>query len=196
MVVGIDEVGRGPLAGPVCVGVFACTKKSLAYIQKYAPCKITDSKKMSAKNRQKVVDFLDNWIPAIAGMTIHYAIGSSSATYIDKYGIVKAIQAAMYKAIKKLPVDVNDVFLLDGGLKLLPIYKNQTTIIKGDQKELAISLASIVAKQYRDAFMCKLAKKYPGYYFENHVGYGTKAHYKAIKEKGVIKGVHRESFIL
>ena len=96
------------------------------------------------------------------------------------------------KFLNKKPDETQ--ILLDGGLRAPKEYKNQKTIIKGDEKELAIALASIVAKVTRDVLMVKLAKKYPGYRLEKHKGYGTKKHYQALKNKG-ISAIHRKSFL-
>lgn len=186
--IGIDEVGRGPIAGPVCVGVFCCDKKVLAKILKNAPCAVTDSKKMTAKNREAIVAFLKT-VP-----DIFYAVGYSSSDYIDRHGITKSIQAAIHKALKKIPADCTDTYLLDGSLSLPPEYKKQQTIIKGDLNEPTISLASIVAKVERDAHMVNLAKKYPDYCFEKHKGYGTKDHYLAIQKHGATP-LHRRTFL-
>lgn len=186
--IGIDEVGRGPIAGPVAVGVFCCEPETLAKILKTAPCKITDSKKMTSKNREAVVEFLKTT------PDIFYAVGYSSSNHIDRHGITKSIQVAMQKALAKIPVDYTDTYLLDGGLQLSLGYKNQTTIIKGDLNELIIGLASIIAKVSRDAQMTTLAKKYPQYGFEKHKGYGTKDHYLAIRKHGPTP-FHRRTFL-
>lgn len=201
MYVGIDEVGRGPLAGPVCVGVFSCDQKTLKWILKNAPCKITDSKKMTAKNRAAVVKFIESLGTPLkterkqAFLNFKYSVGYTSASFIDKHGIVLAISSAMKKACDKVASGVDDYYVLDGGLKLPVEYKRQKTIIKGDLSEPIISLASIVAKESRDDFMKKLGKKYPVYGFENHMGYGTLAHRRAIQKVGQISGIHRKSFI-
>lgn len=187
-IIGIDEVGRGPIAGPVCVGVFCCDKKVLAKILKNAPCVVTDSKKMTAKNREAVVTFLKT-VP-----NIFYSVGYASSTHIDKYGITKSIQAAMQKALAKIPGDFCDTYLLDGGLILPLEYKKQQTVIKGDLSEPIISLASIVAKVDRDAYMINLSKKYLEYGFEKHKGYGTKDHYLAIRKHGPTP-LHRRTFL-
>jgi ribonuclease HII len=190
--VGIDEVGRGPLAGPVCVGVFCCDQKTLKWLLKNAPCKITDSKKMTHSRRAQIVSFLETHMDHIE---YKYAIGYTAANIIDTKGIVFAINTAIKKALAKLSLGTSEYYLLDGGLKLPPEFKNQKTIIKGDLVEPMISLASIVAKESRDEYMRKLSKKYPGYGFEKHMGYGTLEHRRVIQKVGQIGGVHRKSFI-
>lgn len=109
-------------------------------------------------------------------------------------GISKAIKNCLEKSLKKLNVKPHECqVLLDGGLKAPSIYKNQKTIIKGDEKEWAIAFASIVAKVSRDTLMCRLAKKYPKYCFEIHKGYGTKKHCELIRKYG-LSGEHRKCF--
>ena len=186
--IGIDEVGRGPLAGPVAV----C---ALCLQNNFQPNKFKnfkDSKKLSHSQRLK-------WLDKIAGEkrkgNIIYKVCFQSNKVIDKRGLTFAIKKALTGAINFLNINPKSCqVLLDGGLKAPVEYIYQKTIIKGDEKELAIALASIVAKVTRDGLMVSLAKKYTGYGLEKHKGYGTKDHYKAIKNKG-ISAIHRKSFL-
>jgi ribonuclease HII len=208
--IGIDEAGRGPLAGPVAVGAFAIRSKSILKMFKGA----RDSKKLTPEQRE--VFFLKIKEAKKAGH-VHFAVSFSSATIIDKKGIVPSIKSALNRSLKKLERDFIQEkplygaqykgspmyrwlsldtckVLLDGSLKAPRRYLNQKTIIGGDDKEPVISLASICAKVLRDRKMKRLAKKYTQYGFEIHKGYGTKAHYKAIKKHGFSKE-HRRSFL-
>jgi ribonuclease HII len=213
--IGIDEAGRGPLAGPVAVGAFAVRSKSALKMFKG----VRDSKKLSELQREAF--FLKIKEAKKAGH-VHFAVSFSSATIIDKKGIVPAIKSALNRSLKKVERDFvrgptlykprsdlctkvrpctnqgptlnNCRVLLDGSLKAPRRYLNQKTIIGGDDIEPVISLASICAKVLRDHKMTRMAKKYPQYGFEIHKGYGTKAHYKAIKKHGFLKE-HRKSFL-
>lgn len=186
-VVGIDEVGRGPLAGPVAVCAF---KMPIDFVAKSFG-KIKDSKKLTPKHREEIFEKLK--INKKDGI-VDYHVFYETAKRIDKIGLSKAIKNCLDKALSKLKVKPEEcLVLLDGGLKAPEKYKNQKTIIKGDEKERAIAFASIVAKVSRDSLMCKLAKKYPKYYFEIHKGYGTKKHCEAINKNGLCTE-HRRSF--
>ncbi|MGB8815744.1 MAG: ribonuclease HII [Minisyncoccia bacterium] len=187
-VVGIDEVGRGPLAGPVTVCAFVMPIDFNA--KNFG--KIKDSKKLKFTEREenfcKLKELKKN-------KKVNYAVSFESSRTIDKIGIVPAIKKALEKTLEKLKLNPkNCQILLDGGLKAPDKYKNQKTIIKGDEKERVIAFASIVAKVSRDTLMCRLAKKYPNYCFEVHKGYGTKKHYEKIKKYGICKE-HRKCFL-
>jgi ribonuclease HII len=195
-VVGIDEVGRGPIAGPVAVCAL-CLQNDFG-IENFRPLvrlrtkKLRDSKKLSHKQRlvwlEKINEERDKG-------NIVYKVSFESNKIIDTKGIVFAITRALENSLDFLNKNKNDCeVLLDGGLKAPVEYKNQKTIIKGDEKELAIALASIVAKVTRDDLMVKLARKYTGYGLEKHKGYGTAEHYKALNNKG-ISVIHRKSFL-
>jgi ribonuclease HII len=126
---------------------------------------------------------------------ISYKVSFQSNKIIDKRGLSFAINKCLTDSLKYLKIKPEEcLVLLDGGLHAPEKYKNQKTIIKGDEKELAIALASIVAKVTRDILMVRLAKKYPGYGLERHKGYGTRGHYKALKNKG-LSPIHRRSFL-
>jgi ribonuclease HII len=190
--IGIDEAGRGPLAGPVAVGVFAIRKDLRAKSKVLKKAK--DSKVLKEKEREEIFKEIQKEQKENMCM---YAVGQSSAQYIDKYGIVPAIKSAMKKALDKLGLDPNECeVLLDGSLKAPDEYINQKTIIKGDSKIPVISAASICAKVIRDRYMKKIAKKkeYIMYELDIHKGYGTLRHRNAIKKYG-ISGIHRKCFL-
>ncbi len=191
-IVGIDEVGRGPLAGPVAVGAVAINSAVYNSRLKKEFKGIRDSKKLSEKKREE-------WFKKIklAQMCgdIKFSVSFTTPTIIDKKGIVFSIQSALDKSLSNLKVkpEYAQIFL-DGGLKAPKEYKNQKTIIHGDDLVQIISIASVVAKVTRDRLMVRFAKKFPQYGFERHKGYGTKAHYLAIKKHGITK-IHRRSFL-
>lgn len=186
-IVGIDEAGRGPLAGPVSVGAV----RLLVDFDEMLVVGAKDSKKMTPLSRERLYRCMHEL--RTAGV-LGFAVGFSDAAMIDREGIVPAIRAALESALKSLHLDPEECEVrLDGGLKAPEHFKNQTTIIRGDQTELAISLASIAAKVERDTLMCEIASQYPGYSLEVHKGYGTAAHLNAIREKG-LSPIHRASF--
>jgi len=186
--IGIDEVGRGPLAGPVAV----CTLCLKSSFDKSKFKNFKDSKKLSHFQRVKCLKKIDE---EKEKGNIIYKVCFQSNKVIDKKGLTFAIKKALAESINFLNIHPESCWvLLDGGLKAPVKYRYQKTIIKGDEKELAIALASIVAKVTRDSFVTKLAHKYPGYGLEKHKGYGTKDHYKALKNKG-ISAIHRKSFL-
>jgi len=173
---GVDEVGRGCLAGPVISCAIILKKNINKKILK-------DSKTISFKNRLKIADHIkkNSW----------YAIGVASVIEIDKYNIFNATLLSMERAIKKLKKKPN-LFLVDGTHAPKKL-KNSKTIIKGDQKIKCISAASIVAKVYRDLYMIKLANKFPKYKWHKNFGYGTSQHLNALKKFGVTS-YHRKSY--
>lgn len=186
--IGIDEAGRGPLAGPVSVGVVVVPLQFDHSLFEG----IRDSKKLSEKAR-------DVWfekLPAFeAEHGLRYKVEFTSAHYIDAYGIVPAIKRAVAAALRSLRVVPEEAeVLLDGSLKAPAEFFMQKTIIRGDETEPVISLASVAAKVTRDRFMKQVAAKYPEYGFDVHKGYGTKAHREAIKKHG-LSDIHRKSFI-
>ena len=186
-IIGIDEVGRGPLAGPVAIGAF---KMPADFDGKYFG-KIRDSKKLTPEKREAIVEKLKILKKK---KIVDYLVCFQSSKQIDKLGLSKAITNCIESGMKKLKVKPQEcLVLLDGGLKAPKKYKNQKTIIKGDEKERAIAFASIVAKVSRDCLMCKYAKKYPEYCFEIHKGYGTKKHRELIAKNG-LSAEHRKCF--
>lgn len=241
LIIGIDEVGRGPIAGPVAVCTFLCEPTFFPITEIDLPMR--DSKKLTKIQREKWFEYLKD---QKAKGNCDFAVSYVSAEMIDKFGIVKAIQKSLdsslgkveektFKNFRALPSgrgmknellhsssgsqsEIADVSLrtddkgrrgnfnesdtqlsnfsifLDGGLKAPKEYTNQETIIKGDELHPVISCASIIAKVSRDKVMTNHAKEYPEYGFEKHSGYGTKAHYDAIKKHGATP-LHRKSFL-
>ena len=178
VIVGVDEAGRGPLAGPV---VAAACILPRAYINK----EINDSKQLSEKKREELFEIIKK--DAIA-----FGVGIVSAEEIDKLNIYEATKKAMKEAIANLKHEF-DLILTDA-MPLKGFDVEVIPIIKGDAKALPIAAASIIAKVTRDRMMKELAKKYPEYGFDVHKGYGTKKHMEALKQYGPIKGVHRFSY--
>jgi ribonuclease HII len=188
-IVGVDEVGRGPVAGPVSVCV--CAIQNELYRKKIWK-ELTDSKKMSPKQREFWCEKAQVFQKE-GGM--RFVVISRNAKIIDKKGIQQSIRECISEGFEKLSLDPQEcIVFLDGGLSAPTIYKNQTTVIHGDLKERSISLASVIAKVSRDAYMVKMAKKYPYHGFEKHKGYGTKDHYEAITKNG-ISPLHRASYL-
>jgi ribonuclease HII len=189
-IVGIDEVGRGPIAGPVAVCSFRCKPDFFESLNIKTP--LRDSKKLSKKQREEWFVYLKK---AKGEGVCDYSVSFVSAESIDKFGIVPAIKKALKVSLEKVASTPDEVFVyLDGGLEAPDEFTNQETTIKGDELYPVISCASIIAKVSRDTIMTIHAKEYPDYGFEKHVGYGTKAHYEAIKTHGVTP-LHRKSFL-
>lgn len=186
-VLGVDEAGRGPLAGPVAVGVIAA---DAGFDILAAFPGLNDSKKLSEKKREalfeKLVELSDEGI-------IRVAVILKSAKEIDGRGIAVAVRMAADEGIRKLLPDPQEGKVwLDGSLRAPDEYE-QETVIGGDGIVPAIMLASIAAKVSRDRHMVRLAEKYPEYDFAKHKGYGTKAHIQLIRELG-LSDLHRRSF--
>ena len=176
-VAGVDEVGRGPLAGPVvCCAVIMPTDDIIEGV--------TDSKKLSEKKRERLAEI-------IKSKAIALSIYQIEESEIDSLNILEAVKKCMVCAVEGLSVKP-DVTLVDGVDTHLPI--NAEYVIKGDLKSYTIGCASIVAKVYRDKLMTEYAKEFPEYGFEKHKGYGTKAHIEKIKEIGPCR-LHRKTFI-
>ena len=178
LIVGVDEAGRGPLAGPVVAAACLFTR---AYKNK----EINDSKQLSEKKREELFDI-------ICRDALAYGIGIVSAEEIDKINIYEATKKAMKEAINNLKHEY-DLILTDA-MPLKGFDVEVIPIIKGDAKALPIAAASIIAKVTRDRMMRELGEKYPEYGFEVHKGYGTKKHMEALKKYGPINGVHRFSY--
>lgn len=178
VIAGVDEAGRGPLAGPVFASVVI-----LPVDHKINNLK--DSKKLSEKKREELFDKIIN-------QAIDYGIGSASEKEIDEINILQATFLAMKRAVKKLKTRP-DIILVDGNRD--PGFNIKTEcIIKGDSLVDLISAASILAKVSRDRFVKEISKKMPEYGFEKHKGYGTKAHYEALAKYG-ITDFHRKTFL-
>ncbi|WP_029598147.1 ribonuclease HII [Fusobacterium nucleatum] len=183
-VIGVDEAGRGPLAGPV-VAAAVILKEYTEELDE-----INDSKKLTEKKREKLYDIIMK--------NFDVAVGISTVEEIDKLNILNADFLAMRRALKDLKSLKNEkeyTVLVDGNLKIKKYIGKQLPIVKGDAKSLSIAAASIIAKVTRDRLMQDLANIYPDYSFEKHKGYGTKTHIEAIKDKGAIEGVHRKVFL-
>jgi ribonuclease HII len=194
-IIGIDEVGRGALAGPVvvCAAMVAGGGQFLAGAIHHRG-KLKDSKKLSPKKREAWFAYFKNH-PQIT-----FAVARVYPRGIERLNISQAANLAAKRAYERLvadqkaPVAPHKIYL-DGGLFLGKDEqsKNAKTLIKADEKITAVKIASIIAKVYRDRFMVRLAKKYSGYGFDVHKGYGTKAHYRALKNYG-LSDVHRKTF--
>ncbi len=186
-IVGVDEAGRGPLAGPVAVGV-ALVPVDFDWV--LIPG-VGDSKKVSAENREAIFRRAKH---LRTEGTLTFATALIPASIIDKIGITHAVQKGIVKCLEKLsPNPKTTMILLDGLLHAPEKYVHQETIIKGDAKEKVIGLASICAKVTRDAHMVRVARDYPEYLFDIHKGYGTKKHIEAILTHG-LSPIHRRSF--
>ena len=181
--VGLDEVGRGAVFGPVFSAVVVLNEKNKSILKQLG---VNDSKKLTPKKRNSL-------LPKILFFASDYGIGQSSAKEIDKHGIRAATELSMIRALKKLK-DQPSELIIDGPLLLRPWRGIQKNIISGDSKFTAIASASIVAKVFRDNLMERLEKKYSGYSIFKNKGYGTKEHFSTIKEKG-ITNLHRKSFL-
>lgn len=178
MICGVDEAGRGPLAGPVCAAA--------VILPPHAEIPgLNDSKKLSDKRRREL-------FPIIKEQAVAYGIGMASQEEIDEINILQATFLAMERALAQLPPGV-DMALIDGNREKdfgVPV----CTVVKGDSRSASIAAASILAKVTRDDLMLEMAEKYPGYGFEIHKGYGTKAHYCALAELGPCP-IHRRTFL-
>lgn len=190
-IVGIDEAGRGPLAGPVAVGAVMVERK---FLKEFTTLfrGVKDSKKISAQKREVWFKKLEN---AEQDGTVSFCVSFSGSGTIDKRGINAAIARSITASLKGLLCPPqNSLILLDGGLRAPDAYRSQKTIIRGDEKIMIISLASIAAKVLRDRLMEKFSLEFPQYGLEQHKGYGTKEHFKKIKKYGLSK-IHRRSFL-
>lgn len=178
MICGVDEAGRGPLAGPVCAAAVILPKN-------LEIPGLTDSKKLTDKKRREL-------FPLIQEQAVAYGIGFATEQEIDEINILQATFLAMQRALDQLTVKP-DLALIDGNREKefgIPV----KTVVKGDSLSANIAAASILAKVTRDNLMVELAKEYPQYGFEIHKGYGTKAHYGALREFGA-SPIHRMTFL-
>lgn len=178
VICGVDEAGRGPLAGPVCAAAV------ILPMGLEIPG-LTDSKKLTDKKRREL-------FPVIKEQAVAYGIGLASHEEIDKINILQATYLAMERALAQLAVKP-DIALIDGNRAKdfgLPV----RTVVKGDSLSMNIAAASILAKVTRDDLMLEMSQKYPEYGFEVHKGYGTKAHYEALRAHGASE-IHRQTFL-
>lgn len=177
-VCGVDEAGRGPLAGPVFAAAVILPENCVIE-------GLNDSKKLTEKKREALFD-------VIKEKAVSYSIASVDEKVIDEINILQATYLAMKNAVEGLDVPA-DYALIDGN-RMPPIEIDGETVIKGDAKSPSIAAASILAKVSRDRFMLELDEKYPQYKFSQHKGYGTKLHYEMLTEHGV-SDCHRMSFL-
>lgn len=181
VIVGLDEAGRGPLAGPVTAAAVTVAINSKLQIAKG----LKDSKKLSPKRREEIYKILKNH------PQVKWEIGRVSEKVIDKINILQATKLAMKRAVNNLKIKV-DFLLIDGNFGINSDVP-QKSIVKGDEKIFLIKLASIVAKVTRDRAMVRYHKKYPQYRFDKHKGYGTKLHFELLRKYGPCK-IHRRTF--
>lgn len=179
IVCGVDEAGRGPLAGPVCAAAVILPENCVID-------GLNDSKKLSEKKREAL-------FPVITQKAISYSIAFASVEEIENFNILNATYLAMNRAVEGLEVKP-DIALIDGNRAPLNAPVFCETIIKGDLKSYSVAAASVLAKVSRDRLMLEYDKKYPEYGFAAHKGYGTKAHYEAIEKFGICE-IHRRSFL-
>lgn len=178
LICGVDEAGRGPLAGPVCAAAVILPRG--LEIEG-----LNDSKKLSEKKRDKLFD-------AICAEAVSYGIAFASVEEIEEINILNAAMLAMNRAIERL--SVKPALALVDGNRNSAIKMPSRCVVKGDAKCADIAAASILAKVTRDRYMLEMAEKYPEYHFEKHKGYGTKLHYEALCEYGPCE-IHRPSFL-
>jgi len=191
VIIGIDEAGRGPLAGPVAVAVVVLGLKLNGDLGKFKKT-LRDSKNLSAIKR----DFWYDWLRQKKHQgALDFKVSLVGHKIIDQEGISRAVFLGINRCLRRLDLRPDNCqVLLDGSLKAPAKYKNQKTIIRGDETVPLIALASIAAKVRRDRRMIKLSNKYKHYGFERHKGYGTAYHIKMIKKFGP-SNLHRRSFI-
>ena len=178
VICGVDEAGRGPLAGPVCAAAVILPRG-------HQIPGLNDSKKLTDKKRREL-------FPLIKEQAIAYGIGMASHEEIDEINILQATYLAMERAIAQLEGKA-DLALIDGN-RAKDFGMAVRTVVKGDSLSANIAAASVLAKVTRDDLMVEMAQEFPGYGFEVHKGYGTKAHYEALREKGPC-AIHRMTFL-
>lgn len=179
IVCGVDEAGRGPLAGPVFAAAVILPKGHIVD-------GVNDSKKLSEKKRDMLYD-------KIIDECVCYSIGTASEKEIDEINILQATFLAMRRAVEGLEIKPQFA-LVDGNRTPILNGVEVETVVKGDAKSASIAAASIIAKVSRDRYMLEMAEKYPEYHFEKHKGYGTKLHYEMIEQYGICE-LHRKSFL-
>ncbi len=179
LVCGVDEAGRGPLAGPVCAAAVILPQDCVIE-------GLNDSKKISEKKREMLFDIIKE-------KAVAYSIAYGTLEEIEEYNILEATYLAMNRAIDSLSLKA-DFALIDGNRVPKGISVPCETVVKGDSASCSIAAASILAKVTRDRLMLEYDKQYPQYRFAQHKGYGTKAHYEAIAQHGICE-IHRRSFL-
>src|SRR5574344_47214 len=178
LIVGLDEAGRGPLAGPLYAA-------AVVFDPSFQDERINHSKKLSPKKREELFD-------VIVKNALAYAIVSASVEDIDRYNILEADKRIMEEALREIKVPFD--FIITDDVPLRHVDKPLVAMIKGDAQCLNVAAASILAKVSRDRYMDELDKKYPEYGFKKHKGYGTALHLAALEKYGPIDGVHRKTF--
>jgi ribonuclease HII len=190
--VGVDEVGRGPVAGPVYVCALSVKKKDIQHVIDEGPSPLRDSKKLNSQKRKAWFLYLQELRKQ---KVVSWSVLSLSAADVDEYGIAVCIKRLVDKSVERLKVERSNTHVyLDGGLELHDTSIKSTAVIKGDEEIPVIALASIVAKVLRDVEMVKHAVEYPQYGLDANKGYGTKDHMKAIKRLG-LTNLHRKTFL-
>ncbi len=180
-IAGVDEVGRGPLAGPVVAAAVVLSED-------FDVLGIDDSKKLSEKRREELFD-------VILEKAVAWGIGMADHSTIDEINILQATKLAMKDAIADLSGKLEGIdYVIFDAVKINDLKLPQEAVIKGDSKILAVAAASIVAKVTRDRMMVAYAEEYPGYGFEKNKGYGTKQHYEGIARQGICP-IHRKTFL-
>ena len=180
-IAGVDEVGRGPLAGPVVAA-------AVVLPEDFDVLGIDDSKKLSEKRREELFD-------VILEKAVAWGIGMADHSTIDEINILQATKLAMKDAIADLSGKLEGIdYVIFDAVKINDLKLPQEAVIKGDSKILAVAAASIVAKVTRDRMMVAYAEEYPGYGFEKNKGYGTKQHYEGIARQGICP-IHRKTFL-
>ena len=184
LIIGVDEAGRGPLAGPVVAAAVVINKYS-QYLEE-----VNDSKKLTEAKREKIYENILN------DENIIFGVGIVNSDIIDEINILQATYMAMRKAIDDIVIINKEDYLIlvDGNREIKDCNYMQETVVKGDAKSLSIATASIIAKVTRDRIMKEFDNTIPGYNFSEHKGYGTKEHYKLLRENG-ISNIHRKTFL-
>lgn len=184
LIIGVDEAGRGPLAGPVVAAAVVINKYS-QYLEE-----VNDSKKLTEVKREKIYENILN------DENIIFGVGIVNSDIIDEINILQATYMAMRKAIDDIVIINKEDYLVlvDGNREIKDCNYMQETVVKGDAKSLSIATASIIAKVTRDRIMKEFDNTIPGYNFSKHKGYGTKEHYKLLRENG-ISNIHRKTFL-
>lgn len=193
--IGIDEAGRGPLAGPITIGIVQIAPQSLTYKQfqkmlRHPDGGYCDSKQLTPEKRTEIFEKIRQ---AKKDNTLDFFVTSINSSVIDTQGLSYAINQGIERGLRKCTYTEKTKILLDGGLHAPQKYSNQETFVSGDRLHVAIALASICAKVTRDVYMIRQDKVFPEYGFKKHKGYGTVEHRKKIQKYG-FSPLHRKSF--